>query len=177
MTTTTRSWASRGLLGAATCLCFALAAAARPAGDGPSSKVASDDEAIRQVIANLDDAWLKGDAKAWCRDYLPDAQFVNILGTVLDGVPAIEKRHAEIFETIFKGSRLISTVRKVRYLSPTSVVVETDLDHVGYKALPPGIAATVEGVLKTRMKHVLIKQDGKWRIVASQNTAVAPRKE
>ena len=135
---------------------------------------AADEAALRKLVAEQTEAWNRSDAAAWSRDFAPDAAFINIVGTVFNGREEIEKRHAAIFESLFKGSRTEVTVTRVLFVDNAVAVV--DMDHVvtGYAGLPPGVQATEPGVLKTRMRFVMKKTGKAWRIVAGQNTDVKP---
>ena len=128
--------------------------------------------AVRSLIADLDEAWNRGDAPAWARHYAEDGELVNILGGVFTGRDAITRRHAEILSTVFQGSRHRGKIRNVRWLGPDAAVVDVDVELSNYKALPPGIPEAPDHVLRTRLKHILSKTGGEWKIVASQNTAV-----
>ncbi len=132
------------------------------------------DREIRSLIQRLEDAWNAGDAAAWVQDCLHDADFINIRGEVLPGREANEVRHAFMFAGPFRGSRITISIRSIRQLSPGSAVVETDCRLTDAPRLPAGIRPTEPGVLVTRLKHVLVRQDEHWRIAASQNTAVIP---
>jgi uncharacterized protein (TIGR02246 family) len=132
------------------------------------------DAAVRSLIADLDEAWNRGDAPAWARHYAEDGELVNILGGVLSGRDAITRRHAEILSTFFQGSRHIGKIRNIRWLGPNAAVVDVDVELSNYKALPPGIQEDPDHVLRTRLKHILSRTGGEWKIVASQNTAVMP---
>jgi uncharacterized protein (TIGR02246 family) len=134
-----------------------------------------DEAAIRQLIAAQTEAWNRHDAAAWSKDFAPDADFINIVGTVFQGRAEIEKRHAGIFASIFKESRTQVTVRRLVFLGPEVAVVDTDHEVTGHAGLPPGVQNTDEsGTLRTRMKYVMRKSAGKWQIVAAQNTDVKP---
>lgn len=134
-----------------------------------------DEAAIRQLVAAQAEAWNRHDAAAWSKDFTPDADFTNIVGTVFQGRPEIEKRHAAIFASIFKQSRTEVTVRRLVFLGPEVAVVDTDHAVMGHTGLPPGVQNTDEaGTLRTRMKYVMKKSAGTWQIVAAQNTDVKP---
>lgn len=144
----------------------------------PANEAARTQEAelaIRQIFARQAEDWNRHDAKAWVSAFSDDAEFINILGTTLQGRAEIERRHAEIFSSIFARSRVVVTTRKVRLLGATAAVVETDYELRDYDRLPPGIQATdADGTLRTRLKYVCELEAGSWRIVAAQNTAVLP---
>lgn len=131
--------------------------------------------AIRALLARQAEAWNAHDARAWCASFSEDAEFINILGMLLQGRALIEARHDELFRGIFSESRVVVTTRKVRSLGGSSALAETDYELRGYARLPPGIRATeADGTLRTRLKYVLSLTPDGWRIVSAQNTAILP---
>jgi len=99
-------------------------------------RASADSARISAVLAGLDSAWHAGDADRWVAHYGPDADFigfVNISGTRMTDLATLRGRLAQIFGGIFRGSRHVGTLRRLRFLGA-----------------------------------------GRWMIVASQNTAVAP---
>lgn len=78
----------------------------------------------KQIVAQLTDAWNRGDASAWVAPYAEDAEFINILGNVFTGKAAIRARHTEIFASAFRGSTMKATVRQARMLGATVMVVD-----------------------------------------------------
>jgi len=147
-----------------------------PQAQADEPKRARDAElAIRQILTRQAEDWNRHDAKAWVAPFSEDAEFINILGTSLQGRAEIERRHAEIFTTIFARSRIVVTTRKVRILGATAALAETDYELRDYDRLPPGIQATdADGTLRTRLKYVCLLEPDGWRIVAAQNTAILP---
>jgi uncharacterized protein (TIGR02246 family) len=144
---------------------------------GEAAKAGVDEAAIRALVAEQAEAWNRGDAAAWSKDFVSEADFVNIFGMVLNGREEIEKRHADIFATIFKGSRTQVTVRRFVLVGKDKDVAVVDTDHVvtGYGKLPPTVHPTGEpAALRTHMKYVMKKVDGRWWIIAGQNTDVKP---
>lgn len=136
---------------------------------------AQDEAVIRQLVATQTEAWNRHDATAWSKDFAPDADFVNIVGSVFQGRAEIEKRHAGIFASIFKDSRTRVTVRRLVFLGTEVAVVDTDHEVTGHTGLPPGVQNSDEsGTLRTRMKYVMRKTGGTWQIAAAQNTDVKP---
>ncbi|HET9934097.1 MAG TPA: SgcJ/EcaC family oxidoreductase [Polyangiaceae bacterium] len=130
---------------------------------------------IRKVLAQQEDAWNRHDAKAWVAAFSDDAEFINILGTSLQGRAEIERRHAEIFRTIFSHSHVSVQTRKVRALGSGAALAETDYQLRDYDRLPPGIRPTdPDGTLRTRLKYVWELRPEGWRIVSAQNTAILP---
>lgn len=147
-----------------------------PASSTEQAEHAQDAErTIRQILARQADDWNRHDARAWVAAFSDDAEFINILGMALQGRPEIERRHVEIFQTIFARSRVVVVTRKVRVLGPSAALAETDYELRDYDRLPPGIQATdPDGTLRTRLKYVWELEREGWRIVAAQNTAILP---
>jgi uncharacterized protein (TIGR02246 family) len=140
---------------------------------GPVKGKQADEAAIRALVAAQAEAWNRGDAKAWSKDFEPDADFVNIAGMVFSGRKEIEDRHAAVLTSFFRGSRTEVTVRRLLFLTPRLAIVDTDHVVTGYPSLPPTIHA-VDGAVRTHMKYVMRKGPKGWMIVAGQNTQVEP---
>lgn len=135
---------------------------------------AADSVRIVAVLADLDSAWHGGDAARWVSHYAADARFVNVSGTLMTDTATLRARLDAIFRGIFRGSRHVGTLRHLRTLGADAVVAEEEIEITGFRALPAGVRPTAPGVLRTRMRHVLQREGGRWVIVASQNTAIAP---
>jgi uncharacterized protein (TIGR02246 family) len=140
-----------------------------------SAYAQSHDEAVIAVVNNQTEAWNRNDAATWAKDYLDDANFINIRGDLTKGRSAIEKLHAFIFSGPYKASHCATTIVSIGYPTPDVAVVETLSEITNFKGLPPGVAATAPGILRTRPKLILVKRDGVWKIFASQNTAISPQ--
>jgi uncharacterized protein (TIGR02246 family) len=153
---------------------FLLSAGMAQTSTAQSFGSADDSTSIRAIVADLDSAWAHADADRWASHYSQDADFVNILGMYMADTKAMHARHHEIFTGVFKGSTHVGTLRRLRFLDASVAIADVDVEVTGFKALPPGVVPTAPGVLRTRMKHILTKFGDEWRIVATQNTAVAP---
>lgn len=134
----------------------------------------SREDAVTAVIAAFDAAWNVGDASKLSSLYTDDAEFINIVGTVLPGAAAIRAQHVFLFTGPFRGSHSASTVRRVTFLTGTTALVDTDTQLTGYVSLSPGVRPTVPGALRARFKHLVAKRGGAWRITSTQGTAVQP---
>ncbi|OJH38602.1 SgcJ/EcaC family oxidoreductase [Cystobacter ferrugineus] len=135
---------------------------------------AQDEVELRQLVAEQAEAWNRGDATAWTQDFTPDSDFINIAGSLFQGRAEIEQRHAAIFSTIFKGSQVKVTVRRIVFPEADIAVVDTVHELTGHSGLPPGVQNTEPGLLRTQMKYVMKKTSGQWRILAGHNTDVKP---
>ncbi|HKT42703.1 MAG TPA: SgcJ/EcaC family oxidoreductase [Rhodanobacteraceae bacterium] len=133
------------------------------------------EDAIRQLLDEQIAAWNAGDAEGWCKDFTEDSEFVNIIGARFEDRDANVRRHAELFATIFKGSRLAMREVRIRVLGSSAAFADLVLDLTGFSRLPPGIRPSIgNDVLRTRMHYVLIHDGTRWWIVFSQNNAVMP---
>jgi uncharacterized protein (TIGR02246 family) len=128
---------------------------------------------VRDSVERLAQAWNTSNANGWAAEYWPDGELINVLGTVLAGADQVRDRTAEILVGPFRGSHFAFIVRSIRFVGADAVIVDTDITITAFRGLPPGIGATRTGELVTRMKHVYERRRGSWRIVVSQNTAVA----
>jgi len=155
-------------------LFLSIVAASAMAFAAPSNADTAAEKPLRDSLDRLAQAWNTADGAMWANEYWPEGELVNILGGVMPNAEAIRERHAAVLAGPFKGSHFESTVRHIQFLGPDVAIVDTDIRVTNFHALPRGAVATSPGVLLTRMKHVYQRRDGKWRIIASQNTAVLP---
>jgi uncharacterized protein (TIGR02246 family) len=129
------------------------------------------------IVALLDRevaAWDRGDSAAYAADVRRDCVMTNILGAVFTGREAFEQAHARIFSTFFRGSRMTQSVRSLRFLRPDVAVAHLDVQVAGFESLPPGARAGPDGVLRTRLEQVLVKDGADWAIAAYHNVEVKP---
>ena len=131
-------------------------------------------EEVEAVLYALPTAWNARDADAWVSNFGAESGFTNILGMHFSDRSANQARHAELFATIFADSHLVATVLKVRRVGERAAVGELEFRLVGYTRLPPGVEETEPGELRTRLITVLEYRDGRWQVVAAQNTAIHP---
>lgn len=123
----------------------------------------ADEQAIHHILEQLQNAWNTGDSKAWVSQFAADATFIHIYGGQLDGRDAIEGSHRVIFDTIYKNSHGTMTIRGIRMLRPDVAVV---LTH--------GLVVTAKGErIETRPTMTVVKEQGRWIIVAFQNTRIS----
>jgi uncharacterized protein (TIGR02246 family) len=124
------------------------------------------------VVRGLEDAWKEADVEAWRDLYWPDADCVDLQGGLLTDRAEILERQAALWSGIFKGSRIRMTIRRVRGLARTALLVETDNELTGYESLPSGVHARADGVLPMRESLMLSNRFGRWRVFSAHCTAV-----
>ena len=133
-----------------------------------TQKSGSDEEAIRQVVKQVQDGWNAHDGKAFAAPFTTDADYVVVNGMQIKGRDEIEKGHTMIFTTIYKESHNVATVKSVRFLRPDVAVA-----HVEWNLEFKAGGETRKGHAISTM--VMTKEGGKWSIAAFQNTPVQPQ--
>jgi uncharacterized protein (TIGR02246 family) len=136
------------------------------------SKQSSNEALIRRVVLDQENAWNRGDAKAYCAHFQEDSISTIIMGTVFHGRSALQERVAAIFATVFKNSVLTHKIQTIRFVRPDVAVVDITTEMAGYRALPPGVKASTDGKLRTSMLQVMVKQHGAWWVNAFHNVDV-----
>ena len=124
---------------------------------------------IHKILSRQQAAWNQGDAKAYSQDCDETISFTNIVGKVFFGRKEFDERHAEIFDTVFKGSTLKLTPKRIHSPQPFITVVDLSAEVTGYQALPPGVKASADGVLRTSLLQVFLYTEEGWRVVAYHN--------
>ncbi len=138
----------------------------------PYASTSTDTEqAIRAVLEQQTTAWNAGDAKRYAATFAQNATATNVLGDRYSGKEAVSARMADILRTVFKGSKLELKVRRLRFIEADVTVVDIDAEVRGYRALPPAVVAT-DGVLRTAMLQVIIREGERWRVAAFHNVDV-----
>ena len=72
-------------LSVAVCCLVSLALFPLGARAGEAAQAGDDEATLRQMVAAQAEAWNRGDATAWSKDFAADADFVNIFGMVFHG--------------------------------------------------------------------------------------------
>jgi len=126
----------------------------------------TDEQAIGDVLKQLEKAWNTSDSNAFAANFLEDATFIQIFGRQLDGRPAIEASHRVIFDTIYKGSHASFTLRSIRALRP-GVAIAFSQAHLKF------FDGNQPREMDTRPTLIVVQEQGKWQIAALQNTRVS----
>jgi uncharacterized protein (TIGR02246 family) len=114
--------------------------------------------------------WNRRDGLGYGEAYWADAELVDPSGQVWNGRKAIVQTHLDLWAGPAKATHMTAHVRRVRSLSPSLFVVDIDTSATGFSPPPPGAS---DGVVQTRLKHVVEKRGGQWKILTSQNTFVS----
>lgn len=128
--------------------------------------MATEEQAIQQVLTQLESAWNAGDSETYAALFAEDATFIQIYGGQLDGRHAIEASHRIIFDTIYKGSQARFTAQSIRVIRPGVAVVFSRAHLKYYQGDKP-----LE--MDTRPTFIMSKEPAGWQIVAFQNTRIS----
>jgi uncharacterized protein (TIGR02246 family) len=136
----------------------------------PLAEMRAAAEALARRFA---DTWNSQDGIAYGDAYWPDAELVDPTGQVWNGRDAITAMHVNLWSGPARNTQVSARVRRVRPIGAEAVVVDLDVDVAGFSPDPPGAAVHADGNVKARLKHVVERRAGDWKIAASQNTFVA----
>jgi uncharacterized protein (TIGR02246 family) len=143
-----------------------------PKNPPPTAASALDSSLIQAIIADQVTAWNLGDAKAFSKSFADDGSFTNILGIVFYGHQAFEDRHAEIFRTFFKGSKLAMSATRIRFVKPDVAIVDIATVLSELQSAPPGVTPRADGTIRTRLQEVFVRNGGVWWIASYHNVDI-----
>jgi uncharacterized protein (TIGR02246 family) len=126
----------------------------------------NDEQALRDIVIQLEAAWNKGDSAAWAGFFAEDVDFIHILGVHFTGRAAVEKGHRMIWDTIYKGSTVKYAVEKIRPAG-SDVAVVFVLGEMTF------FDNGVERHITARPTMTVQRMDERWQIAVFQNTLVA----
>jgi uncharacterized protein (TIGR02246 family) len=129
---------------------------------------------IAALKNDWDEAWEEKDAAAFARSYAVRGELVTPLGGILDGREAIRAQHEFLFNGPFAGSTSTSEVRRTVYLGEDVRMVDLDVTLTGFAGPLPGLPEVEPGVVKTRIKWIVVRREAGWKILAQQITALVP---
>jgi uncharacterized protein (TIGR02246 family) len=126
---------------------------------------AADELAIREVIAAVESGWNAGDGDGFAASFAEDADYVIVDGRYIKGRQVIAQGHQGLFDSIYRDSHNVATVRGIRFISDDVAVA-----HVEWRLTFQQDEAVRKGQAITTM--VMLRANGMWRITAFQNTPV-----
>ena len=122
-----------------------------------------------QLARTFERTWNDRDGNSYGTAYWPDAELVDPMGQIWDSRDAIVQMHVHLWAGPFSTTEVRARVRRVRQIGPTAAIVDLEVSGEGFP-IPPGESG--DGSITARLKHVIEKRGGEWKIVASQNTFV-----
>ncbi|SHF25175.1 conserved hypothetical protein [Seinonella peptonophila] len=129
-----------------------------------------DIKALRQLFADLSDAWNKGDGIAFGECFTEDADYITFMGQHLKGRKSIAEVHQWLFDGPLKGSRLTGGESSIelqpRFITPTVAIIH----GVGVVALSDSEQDSTDR--ESINTNVVVKQSGEWKITAFHNCRI-----
>ena len=119
------------------------------------------------------DAWMARDGDAIGALFVPEADFVNVVGIWWEDRAAIARAHGYALGSFFSRSRLTVGRVKVRALGADHAVVHARFRLTGQLA-PDGSEADTRSTI---LSFVLARGGDGWLAVSAQNTDIVPGAE
>ena len=143
-----------------------------PSGTEGKEAGAADEAAIRRLGTDWQDAWNRHDAEAMASLLAEDVEFITVGGPKgwLRGRRQFTEDHAVKHRTRFDQSVWTTREVHVRPLRPDLALARVLWETVGDKVPHRKHGERREGIFT----WVVEKKEGKWRIIASQNTESMP---
>jgi uncharacterized protein (TIGR02246 family) len=143
----------------------------RPTYSSPQLDHSADTQAIRDIEARWQEAWNRHDVSALADLFTEDADFVTVIGRWCKGKKDFYEYHLRLFQVMFKDSVWKTTDTQIRFLKPDVAIVHVNWGITGDR--------NADGTPRTNSRNgiftqVMAKENGQWRINASQNTNIEP---
>jgi uncharacterized protein (TIGR02246 family) len=129
---------------------------------------AADEAAIRDIQARWDDAWNRHDVQALSALVADDVRFVNVAGQVLKSRAEFQQLQTRTHAMQFKESVRTVTATQIKFITPEIAIAHVSWGMRGDRD-PDGTARQPRNGV---MMQVLVNRDGKWIVVAAQNTNI-----
>jgi uncharacterized protein (TIGR02246 family) len=129
----------------------------------------ADEQAVRQIEHQWDEAWNRHDAKALSALLSEDVDFVNVMGAWFKGRTEFEQRMVQTHRGPFRTSKRKTTEIAVKFLSPIIAVVLARWEMSGLHNADGTPRDPWEGIIT----RVVQKIGTEWTVVAAHNVDVA----
>ncbi len=124
---------------------------------------ASEDAAVKQVVAGFSNGWNTHNAHAMCASLADDVQWVSWRGEVSTSREQVEDDHAKLFADLYKNTHRTDAVKSIRYLGPDLALVDDYWTMTG--------ARTREGAdwpyRAGYASFLMAKRGGRWVVIVS----------
>jgi uncharacterized protein (TIGR02246 family) len=120
------------------------------------------EDTVEDFLARVRRAWDAGDAAAYARQFTEEATYVIFRGEALQGRAQIESAHVDV---LMRGTKVI--------IEPIAVTMLDD--DVASVLTISGIGTDEVREYDKFQTIVLVRQDGRWRCAAFQNTEMSDR--
>jgi uncharacterized protein (TIGR02246 family) len=123
------------------------------------------EQVVNQMLKALEKAWHSSDARGFAHNFTTDADFVDVLGRLIQGREAIARVHQRNFETIHVETRL-----SLKLIGSQGLTDNLVLAHVRASLHVP--VGPLAGDSLATQTMVLVNAGGGWQIRAFHNTFV-----
>jgi uncharacterized protein (TIGR02246 family) len=121
-----------------------------------SANHAADQAAIKQLWANFEAGFNRGDWKTCASAFTVDGDRMDSFGQFFHGRAAIERSYVDLFSGAYKGGVTSSKVTNMRFVTPDVAIVDLDSEV----RLPGQPVRTLQATT------VYVKRGGAWFITA-----------
>ncbi|MDX2267660.1 MAG: SgcJ/EcaC family oxidoreductase [Bryobacter sp.] len=131
-----------------------------------------DEQAIKAMGTAWQDAWNRHDVDALTDLLAEDVDFVTVLGPKgwLKGKAIFKEAHTAMHKSLFTESVWATKATHVKFIRPDLATARVEWETTGDKVRQIKHGTPRFGIFT----WVLEKQNGKWLIIASQNTEIMP---
>src|SRR5262245_13695082 len=133
-----------------------------------SSVLAADEAALRSLLAQMIEAWDRGDSAGLAAAFTEDGELVAGDGTLSSGRPEIERYFAGLLARMPKGTRFTASVTGVRLVARDVALVSSG----GGFLMPGDTEVTPER--RGIQFLVAVREGGAWRAALLQRTRSLP---
>lgn len=121
---------------------------------------------VEELLALLKESWNRHDMVTYAAQFAADAVYVNVIGQEWRGHAEIERGHVSMHRSIFKDSKIMRMTNRTQMIAEGVVVAVSEWEMEGSQSDGLIIHHPRQGV----MMAVLAEREGRWWIVAAQNT-------
>ncbi|MEV0446241.1 SgcJ/EcaC family oxidoreductase [Streptomyces spectabilis] len=130
----------------------------------PADADRRDGKAVCATLDALADAWERGDAEAYGRQFTENGTYTTYIGSHYEGRADITASHRALFKGFLKDSKLAARYLDMRFLTKdVAVLTSRGADYTGDK---PG----ADELSKVTTFTLVRDTDDAWRIAAFHNT-------
>ena len=146
---------------------FALAGC-QPAAPPPEETAAtapmSDEDMLRALTDEFEQAVTRADSKAVAAMFVEDGDLVDQAGVMHHGRAAIEERYRGLFESRYQGAQANLEVTSVRFVRPEIAVIDGTYHLTGMKSAEGQDLPPIQGMFT----NLSVKQNGQWMLHCSR---------
>jgi uncharacterized protein (TIGR02246 family) len=133
-----------------------------------SGQSATAEEPIRKIASDWDEAWNRGDASGVANLLSENVDFVSRSGFHVVGRAGFARVLGRLFEGRYQGSKRSTSSAVVAFVTPEVALLRVNWTLTTKQGSEANLVAPERGTL-----HLVVAMvDGRWSVVAGQNTNV-----